>query len=86
MIDAGTIVSAIAMFLRVIGFLLIVRALTSWFPDLQRYQIVQLLYDITDPIIQPLRRLIPPVGFLDLSVMIAVMFLFVIAQALESAV
>lgn len=86
MIDAAFIVNVIATMLQVVGFLLVARALLSWFPDLQRYQIVQLLYDITDPIIQPLRRLIPPIGFLDLSVMIAVIFLFTIAEALRSAV
>ena len=84
--DAAFIVNVIATMLQVVGFLLVARALLSWFPDLQRYQIVQLLYDITDPIIQPLRRIIPPIGFLDLSVMIAVIFLFTIAEALRSAV
>ena len=80
------VVNVIATLLQIIGGLLIARALISWFPDLQRYQIVQLLYDMTDPIIQPLRRIIPPIGFLDLSVMIAVFFLFTIAQALRAAV
>ena len=84
--DAAAVVNIIATMLQVLGFLLVVRALLSWFPDLQRYPVVRLLYDITDPIIQPLRRLIPPIGFLDLSVMIAVIFLFTIAQALRSAV
>ncbi len=84
--DAATVVGAIATLLQVIGFLLVARALTSWFPDLRRHQIVQLLYDITDPIIEPLRKLIPPVGQLDLSVMIAVFALFALSQALRASV
>jgi YggT family protein len=82
MIDGMQIVEIIAYFLQAIAWLLIARSLLSWFPDLQRYQVVRLLYDITDPIIQPLRRVIPPIGFLDISVMIAVMFLFVLSAAL----
>lgn len=54
--DAGVIVGLIATLLEAIAFLLVGRALVSWFPDLRRYQIVQLLFDITDPIIEPLRR------------------------------
>lgn len=84
--DAAVVVGVIANLLKVIGFLLVARALVSWFPDLRRHQIVQLLFDITDPIIEPLRKVIPPMGTLDLSVMIAVFGLFALATALENAV
>lgn len=84
--DTSTVVNVIATLLQAIGFLLVARALVSWFPDLRRHQVVQLLFDITDPIIEPLRKLIPPVGQLDLSVMIAVFALFALAGALRASV
>lgn len=84
--DAATVVGAIATLMEVIAFLLIARALVSWFPDLRRHQIVQLLFDVTDPIVEPLRKLIPPIGQLDLSVMISVFALFALAEALRRAV
>lgn len=84
--DAATIVNVIAALLDALGFLLVARALTSWFPNLRQHQIVQLLYDITDPIIEPLRRLIPPIGMLDLSVMIAVIGLFTLSNLLRASV
>lgn len=84
--DTATVVGAVATLLEVIGFLLVARALVSWFPDLRRHQIVQLLFDITDPIIEPLRKVIPPIGMLDLSVMIAVFGLFFLAEALRASV
>ncbi len=84
--DAALIVHAIATVLEVVAFLLVARALTSWFPDLRRYQIVQILYDLTDPIIEPLRKLIPPIGMIDLSVMITVLALFLIAESLRASV
>lgn len=58
----------------------------SWFPNLRRHQIVQLLFDITDPIIEPLRKVIPPIGMLDLSTMIAVFGLFMLAEVLRAYV
>lgn len=60
--------------------------LVSWFPNLRRHQIVQLLFDITDPIIEPLRKVIPPIGMLDLSTMIAVFGLFMLAEVLRAYV
>ena len=84
--DAVVIVGVIATFLEVIAYLLVARALTSWFPDLRKYQIVQLLYEITDPIIEPLRRVIPPIGMIDLSVMITVIGLFTLSTLLRTSV
>ncbi|MDA0232398.1 MAG: YggT family protein [Chloroflexi bacterium] len=84
--DAGAIVGVLATVLEAIAFLLIARALVSWFPDLRRHQIVQLLFDITDPIIEPLRKVIPPIGMLDLSTMIAVFGLFMLAEVLRASV
>ena len=44
-----------------------------------------MLYELTDPIIQPIRKIIPPVGMLDLSTMIAVFFLFFMATIIQNA-
>jgi YggT family protein len=84
--DARTIVQFIAILLQAVAWMLIARALVSWFPDLRRHGIVQLLFDLTDPIIEPLRTIIPPVGMLDLSVMIAVFSLFILSQLLMASV
>ncbi len=84
--DAGQLVGIIATFMEALAFLLVARALVSWFPDLRRHQIVQLLFDVTDPIVEPLRKIIPPIGVLDLSLMLTVFVLFALAEALRAAV
>lgn len=84
--DAATIVGVIATLMEAVAFLLVARALVSWFPDLRRHQIVQLLFDVTDPIIEPIRKVIPPIGMIDLSVMITVFGLFILAESLRAAV
>ena len=40
---------------------------------------------ITEPILMPLRRIIPLVGMVDITPMVAVFLLYFIAQALASA-
>jgi YggT family protein len=41
----------------------------------------ELLYDVTEPVLRPLRRVVPPAGPLDLSVIVA----FVIITVLRTA-
>jgi YggT family protein len=53
-----------------IGFLILamlVRAIASWFRIDERFAIIRFLARVTDPFIQPTRRLVPPVGLLDFS-------------------
>jgi YggT family protein len=53
--------------------ILIARAILSWFPthsDSGLASINRVLIDITEPVIAPVRRVIPPAGFLDLSFLI----------------
>jgi YggT family protein len=57
-----------------IGFLIIamfVRAIASWFRIDERYAIIRFLARLTDPFITPVRRVVRPVGFIDLSFFIA---------------
>lgn len=62
---------------------LIIRAILSWFPIEPYHPFIRILHQITDPVIYPLRRLIPPLGGLDLSVLILLIFIqLVIARIL----
>ncbi|MAE80446.1 MAG: hypothetical protein CL695_02550 [Chloroflexi bacterium] len=71
--------------LRIYGYLIVARALTSWFPDARRHPIVQLLYQITDPIMVPASRFIPRIGMIDISPMIVILILFWISRQLTGA-
>ncbi len=60
----------IAIFLRVI---------LSWFSSEPTNILVNILYQVTEPILAPLRRIIPRVGMLDFSPMAAIILLQVTA-------
>ena len=70
----------IALFLRILGFAIIARAMTSWFPGLRGNPLVDILYQITDPILVPLSRLSPRIGKFDFTPMIAVITLFALSR------
>lgn len=57
---------------QVLAFAVFVRAIMSWFPTSPGNQFVALLHQITEPILSPLRRIIPPIGgTFDLTPLIA---------------
>ena len=79
---SNELLAYIGWLLRIYGYLIVARALTSWFPDARRHPIVQLLYQITDPIMIPASRFIPRIGMIDISPMIVILILFWISRQL----
>ncbi len=66
--------------------MLFVRILGSWLPELRQYRFMQFIVFYTDPYLNIFRRIIPPLGMMDLSPMIAFLCLGVIEQVLKSLV
>lgn len=58
-------------------FLLIVMVILSWVAPGSPHPAATLAWQLTEPVLQPLRRVIPPMGGLDLSVLVA--FLIIIS-------
>ncbi|HEX2987110.1 MAG TPA: YggT family protein [Chloroflexota bacterium] len=56
-------------------FAIVGRALLSWFNLGPGNPIVRLLYEITEPILAPMRRVIPMIGMLDISPIVAILLL-----------
>ena len=80
---SGDLLSFIGWLLQIFGYLIVARALSSWFPDARRHPIVQLLYQVTDPVMIPASRIIPRIGMIDLSPMIVIIVLFTVSDALR---
>lgn len=70
----------------VLSIAVIARALLSWFDPTMRFPISQLLVDLTEPIIAPIRRIVPPLGgMIDLSPLVALVLLQVIERVIMSS-
>jgi YggT family protein len=54
---------------------LLIYAIVSWFPDLRRGRWVYALASIVEPVLMPIRRIIPPVGGFDLAFLIVLLVL-----------
>lgn len=76
----------ICLFGTILAFAIIARALLSWFNLDPRNPLVQALDAVTEPIIGPIRRVMPRLGMLDLSPLVAIILVQVIASALAQLV
>ncbi len=54
-----------------LSLLIFVRVLLSWVRVNPYNPLIRLLYDVTDPILTPFQRIIPPAGGLDFSPLVA---------------
>lgn len=73
-------------FLTVMQFAIIARALLSWFDRGMRSPVAQILVQITEPIMAPIRRVLPSAGFIDFSPIVAILLIWVLRQMLMVAV
>lgn len=69
----------------VLIWLLIATALLSWFPIDPRNRWIRLLHAITDPILHPIRLLVPTIGGFSFDILIAVLLLSLIQRVFLQA-
>ncbi len=73
----GTIAALFTGFLYVLIIAIIARALLTWLPVSRTNPFVLIVHQITDPLIQPVRRYMPRTGMIDLSPMLVIAVLYV---------
>ncbi len=81
------------IFIQLYSYILLARALISWLPSLFPgnetvqniyQQIAPPLHAVTEPILEPIRRLIPPIGgTIDVSIMVAFFALIFLSSVLR---
>ena len=80
------LISLILLLLQLLWFAIFARAIVSWFPIDPNGPVVRALDAITEPILQPLRRVVPRIGMIDITPMVAILLIFGISAALQSSV
>ena len=79
------VVAFAQLLITILLFAIVLRAVISWFPINPRSPWVVVLNDITEPILAPLRRVVPQLGMIDITPMVAMIVLLVIQRALAQA-
>jgi YggT family protein len=80
----GDLIGVLAQTISIYTLILLVRVLLSWFPNLDwGNPVLSTVSAVTDPYLNAFRGLIPPLGGLDLSAIIAFLALQLIQSLLE---
>lgn len=79
------VLASLVKFLEIYGILLIVRILLSWFQTAEwAGQIISFLSPVTDPYLNIFRSIIPPLGGIDISAILALLLLQFVQGSLAS--
>jgi YggT family protein len=81
--DIGdTVIRFVRILVIILQIAVIGRAVLSWFPIDPRSPIVSVLNEITEPILAPLRRIVPRIGMIDITPMVAIFVLYIIQRVI----
>ncbi len=79
------LIGIVSLLLNLLWLAIFARAIISWFPVDRDGPIVKALDAVTEPVLEPLRRVVPRVGLFDITPMVALLLIFVIRQLLISS-
>jgi YggT family protein len=77
-------VRVVVILCNVMAVAIVIRSLLSWFPVDPNNFLVVFLVTITEPILSPLRRIIPRLDMIDLSPMVAILLFMFISWLLQA--
>jgi YggT family protein len=81
----GSIFDLLAAAINFYTIILLIRVLITWVPNIDPYNpFVRVLFQVTDPVLEPARRLIPAIGMVDISPIVVFFVLRILADILRS--
>jgi len=75
------LVELVNLLFNVFIYAMFIRAILSWFPNPGTDAIRNLLAGITEPIVAPIRKRVPPIGMMDLSMLIGMIAMYALKLA-----
>ncbi len=79
------IVQSLFVLINVYQIILFLRVMLSWFRiDPYSNAFARLLYALTEPVLEPIRAILPPAGMIDFSPLVAFLILAVLQMVLRA--
>jgi YggT family protein len=83
---SDVLVNFVLLLTTILTLLILARVVISWVMPTGGGEVVAFVYSATEPILAPIRNLLPRMGGFDLSPMIAILILQAIRQALTQVI
>jgi YggT family protein len=82
----ASILQIISTILSILIYAILIRAVLSWFqsPHQQQNPLVSIIESITEPLLRPVRKILPPATMIDLSAFFVIIFLYCLQIILRS--
>ena len=77
-------ISFIDLLVTILSFAIIGQVIMSWISPRRDDPLSAILYQITEPILAPIRKILPPLGMFDLAPMAAIFLLYAINRLLHA--
>ena len=65
-------ISIIHTAFEILTYIIFIRVILSWFPHNPYQPLIKLIYQISNPILNPIRNFVSPIGGIDISPIIAI--------------
>jgi YggT family protein len=78
------VIQVVQTLFEVYSFILLARVLTSWFQVDPYNPVIRILYQLTEPLLAPIRRLLPQTGMMDFSPIVAFVVITVVERIVVS--
>ncbi|MBI4299707.1 MAG: YggT family protein [Chloroflexi bacterium] len=65
---------------QVLTFAIFIRAILSWFPIDTNNPLANILFQVTEPVLAPMRRIVPRIGMIDITPMVAIIVLQIVGN------
>ena len=73
----------VSILVQLYALVMLARVLMSWVNIDPYSPLARTIYNLTEPVLAPIRNLIPPTGMIDFSPMIAMILLYIIAEIIR---
>ncbi len=83
---SGFLVTFISLLFQVLLFAILGRVMVSWIDPLGNMRVTQILRDITEPILAPIRSVLPTIGMIDLSPLVAILLIQLLQRLILNAI
>jgi YggT family protein len=83
LISVTSLVNLVFLSLRLFAFAIVIRVILSWVSVGGHNPATAIIDILTDPILRPFRRLIPPIGGMDISPVFAMILLFALSIVVD---
>lgn len=80
------LLNTINLLFTALTLVILARVILSWLPQYQDSSFGRAVYQISEPILRPIHNLVPPMGMMDFSPMIAIIVLMVLQTIITTII